>query len=243
MIYKNKRIIARIDTKNNKVIKGICYEGYSVVGEIKNLLKKYYELGIHEIIMIDTIASLNNRNILKEFIFENTKNIFIPVTICGGLRNEKDIDSMLKAGADKIGINKVAIQNPEIIKRFSKRFGSQCITVSIEAKKIEKNKWLAYFDNGKEATELNVVDWSKKVEQFGAGEIFLTSIDQDGTMNGLDENLIDTVVNSVKIPVIASGGTKNKKDLDAIFTNTDVSGIAIASALHFNELNLKEICE
>ena len=243
MSYKNKRIIARIDTKNNKVVKGICYEGYSVVGDIKDLLKKYYELGVHEIIMIDTIASLNNRNFLKEFIFENTKNIFIPITICGGLKSEEDIDSMLKAGADKIGINKVAIQNPESIKKFSKRFGSQCITVSIQAKKIEKNKWLAFFDNGKEITNLDVVNWSKKVEQLGAGEIFLTSIDKDGTMNGLDEKLIDSVVNSVKIPVIASGGTKNKKDLDNIFANTDVSGIAIASALHFNELNLKEICE
>ena len=243
MSYKNKRIIARIDTKNNKVVKGICYEGYSVVGDIKDLMKKYYELGAHEIIMIDTIASLNNRNILKEFIFENTKNIFIPITICGGLRSEEDIDSMLKAGADKIGINKVAIQNPNNIKKFSKRFGSQCITVSIQAKKIEKNKWLAYFDNGKEITELDVINWSKKVEQLGAGEIFLTSIDKDGTMNGLDEKLIDSVVNSVKIPVIASGGTKNKKDFDNIFANTDVSGIAIASALHFDELNLKEICE
>ncbi len=243
MSYKNKRIIARIDTKNNKVVKGICYEGYSVVGDIKDLLKKYYELGVHEIIMIDTIASLNNRNVLKEFIFENTKNIFIPITICGGLKSEEDIDSMLKAGADKIGINKVAIQNPESIKKFSKRFGSQCITVSIQAKKIEKNKWLAFFDNGKEITNLDVVNWSKKVEQLGAGEIFLTSIDKDGTMNGLDEKLIDSVVNSVKIPVIASGGTKNKKDLDNIFANTDVSGIAIASALHFDELNLKEICE
>ena len=116
MSYKNKRIIARIDTKNNKAVKGICYEGYSVVGDIKDLLKKYYELGVHEIIMIDTIASLNNRNVLKEFIFENTKNIFIPITICGGLKSEEDIDSMLKAGADKIGINKVAIQNPESIK-------------------------------------------------------------------------------------------------------------------------------
>ena len=243
MSYKNKRIIARIDTKNNKVVKGICYEGYSVVGDIKDLLKKYYELGAHEIIMIDTIASLNNRNILKEFIFENTKNIFIPITICGGLRSEEDIDSMLKAGADKIGINKVAIQNPENVEKFSKRFGSQCITVSIQAKKIEKNKWLAFFDNGKEITDLDVINWSKKVEQLGAGEIFLTSVDLDGTMNGLDEKLIDSVVNSVKIPVIASGGTKNKKDLDNIFANTDVSGIAIASALHFGELNLKEICE
>ena len=236
-----KRLIARIDTKNNKVVKGIEFEGYSVIGDIKYFTNKYYNEGADEIILIDTIASLNNRNSLKTFILESTKNIFIPITVCGGLRTEEDINSMLRSGADKVGINSALIKNPNLIKKFSTRFGSQCITISIQARKRGNKKWEAFYENGKEPSGKDVVEWSKEVELLGAGEILLTSIDCDGTLEGLDFDLINQVSNNVSIPVISSGGASNEENILNAFNKTRTSAIAVGSALHYNKINFKKL--
>ena len=228
------RLIARLDIKNEFVIKSIHLEGLRKVGNPNQLAKKYYEEGIDEIIFMDAVAAYYDRNSLSEIIQKACKDVFIPITVGGGIRNIKDIQQALNSGADKVAINTQAINNPQFIQEASKIFGSQCIVSSIEAKKISDGKWEAYIENGREPTGLDVLEWAKKVKELGAGEIMLTSIDREGTKKGFDLELNQMVSNAVSIPIISSGGIKNSDDAILLLKNSCVDAIATASTLHYN---------
>lgn len=232
----NIRIIPRLDIKGPNLVKGIHLEGLRVLGKPEAFAKFYYENGADELIYIDVVASLYNRNSLHEIITRTAKEIFIPLTVGGGLRTIEDIRSILRAGADKVSLNTAAIKNPDFIREASRIFGSSTIVVTIEAIKQPDGKYLAYVDNGREYTGVEVFDWAKRVETLGAGEILVTSVDRDGTGAGYDLDLIKTVAQSVSIPVIASGGPGKLEDFKTIIVEGHADAIAIASMLHYDAI-------
>lgn len=239
---KKVRIIPRLDVKGPNIVKGIQLEGLRVIGKPAELARRYYEQGADEILYIDIVASLYERNNLTEVVKETiSKGVFIPLTVGGGIRSIEDIKKILRAGADKVAINTAATRNPELITKAAKIFGSQCIVGSIEAKKVSDKKWESYIDNGREKTGLDVIEWAKKLERLGVGEILITSVDRDGTRYGFDEELIKKVVDTVNVPVIACGGAKNEKNIVECFKNTQVDGISCASILHYNESTIEKI--
>jgi len=211
------------------------------LGEINEFAKKYYNDGIDEILYIDTVASLYERNSLTEIIKKATEDIFVPITVGGGIKNIEDIKNILRSGADKIAINSEAIRNKNFISESAKIFGSQCIVVSIQAKIITENKWEALYLNGRESSGLDVLDWAKTVEQLGAGEILLTSVDFDGTLKGLDFNLLTRVSDAVNIPVIGSGGAGNKEEIANCLNNSSISALAIGSMLHYEKDTINNV--
>ena len=230
------RIIGRLDIKGPNLVKGIHLEGLRVLGKPEEFAKYYYENGIDELIYIDVVASLFGRNSLEEIITKTAREIFIPLTVGGGLRTIDDIRSVLRAGADKVSLNTAAINNPQIIKEASRIFGSSTITVPIEAIKQKDGSYLAFTDNGREHTGVEVLGWAKKAEQLGAGEILLTSIDKDGTGEGFDLELTKMISKNVSIPVIASGGAGKKEDVYKAISNGGADAVALASLLHYNYL-------
>src|SRR3989338_10018352 len=201
-----KRIIARLDVKGPNVIKGIQFECLRVMGKPEDLAREYYLQGADELIYLDTVASLYQRNNLLNIVRQASENIFIPFTAGGGVRSISDIRSLLSAGAEKVAINTAATKNPNLIRQAARMFGSQCIVLSIEAKQIAPGRWEAYTDNGRNRTGLDVLKWAKRAEYLGAGEILLTSVDMEGTERGFDLELVEAVSKAVSIPVIASGG-------------------------------------
>lgn len=233
-----KRLIGRLDIKGPNVIKGIRLEGSRVVGTPDELAEKYYNEGIDELIYNDTAASLYGRNNLHEIVSRAASKLFIPLTVCGGIRSVEDVKKLLYSGADKVAVNTAATKNPELISQISKRFGSQCMVLSIEAKKKGEKKWEAFTDNGREHTGMDVVEWAKKAESLGAGEIFLTSVDCDGTMKGYDIALVNEVSKAVSIPVIACGGLGNEKDLYDVFTLGTADAAAAGAVFHFNKISV-----
>jgi cyclase len=235
------RIIARLDIKNDYVIKGIHLEGLRKIGNPNELAKKYYNEGVDEIIFMDAVAAYYDRNSLTEIINRACEDVFVPITVGGGIRKIEDIQIALNAGADKIAINTKAVKNPTFIKEASQVFGSQCIVSSIDAKKVNDKKWEVYYDNGRENTGKDVVDWAKEVEDLGAGEIMLTSIDQEGTKKGFDIELIKAVSKVTTIPVISSGGGGKKEDLANAIVNSEIDAIAIASILHYNIESINDL--
>jgi len=235
------RVIARIDVKNGFAIKGIQLEGLRKVGNPNFLARSYYNGGIDEIIFMDAVAAYYDRNSLKELIEESCVDVFIPITVGGGIRTVDDIKNMLKSGADKVAINTKAVKCPEFLNQASKIFGSQCIVSSIEAKNIGSNKWEVYTDNGREPSGKNVIEWAESVEKLGAGEIFLTSIDQEGTKKGFDIDLYESVARSVSIPVVASGGMGKCQDAVELIKHANIDAIAIASVLHYKTESVKDI--
>jgi cyclase len=234
------RLIARIDVKNEFVIKGIHLEGLRKVGDPIDLASKYYHDGIDEIIFMDAVASLYGRNNLFHIIEEACKKVFVPITIGGGIRSINDIELALKSGADKISLNTQAIKTPSIITEASRIYGSQCIIGSIEAKR-KGNSWEAYVDNGREETGIDAIEWACELEQLGAGELMVTSIDQEGTKRGFEIALMEKIAAKVSIPVIASGGAGNPSHVTKLCKETNVSAIAIAAILHYNSYSVKDI--
>ena len=237
----NPRLIARLDIKGNNLIKGLRFEGLRVVGSAKDFAKKYYEHGADEIIYLDSVASLYGRNSLTKLIDFSTENIFIPVTVGGGIKTLDDVHRVLRAGADKIAINTAAIDNKKLIKDVAEKIGSQSLTLSIQAKKRSKNTWEAFKVCGREPSGLDVCDWVRDITKLGAGEIIVTSVDQDGTELGLDKDLIKTVAENTNLPVIGSGGARDIDDILSVFQETGVSGIAIGSILHYGKTEIKLI--
>ncbi len=230
---KNIRIIPRLDIKGPNLVKGIHLEGLRVLGKPEELAEYYYQTGADELMFMDVVASLYGRNSLQDIITRTAKKIFIPLTVGGGLRTMEDIKAVLRAGADKISLNTAAINNPQIIKQASLKFGSSTIVVAIEAIKQNDGKYLVYTDNAREYTGIEVLSWAKKVEELGAGEIVLTSVDREGTGEGFDLELIKMVVSKVSIPVIAHGGAGNITHIkEAIETKADA--VALASMLHYD---------
>ncbi len=232
---KFHRIIPRLDIKGPNLVKGIHLEGLRVLGKPEDFANYYYEEGADELIFQDTVASLYERNNLSEIISRTAENIFIPLTVGGGIRCLEDINSVLRAGADKISINTAAIKNPDFINDASSSFGSSTIVVAIEAIKQNDNSYLAYTDNGREHTGIDVKKWAIEVQDRGAGEILLTSIDKDGTGNGFDNELILSISESVTIPIIAHGGAATPNHISDAILNYGADAVAIASMLHYSE--------
>ncbi len=231
---KKIRLIARIDVKNEFAIKGIHLEGLRKVGDPNDLAKNYYESGIDEIIFMDAVAAYYDRNSLSHIIEKACADVFVPITVGGGIRTIEDIQTALNSGADKVAINTQLIRDPDFLKEASMTFGSQCIVASIDAKKVGDRSWEAYIDNGREPTGKDVVKWAQEVQFLGAGEIMLTSIDAEGTRKGFDCELNDEVAKVVSIPLISSGGAGNSNQVVELTRKAKVDAVALASILHYN---------
>jgi len=237
---KYVRIIPRLDIKGPNLVKGIHLEGLRVLGKPEDFAKLYYEQGADELFYQDTVASLYQRNNLTDIVTRTAKNIFIPLTVGGGIRTLNDINNVLRTGADKVAINTASINNPQFINQASKTFGSSTIVVSIEVICQSDGTCLAYTDNGREYTGMEVVKWAKEVEERGAGEILLTSIDREGTGNGFDLELIRKVSSELTIPVIAHGGAANVSHIVGSINNAGADAVAIASMLHYEALRINK---
>ena len=235
------RLIARLDIKGANLIKGIHLEGLRVVGDPQIHAAKYYQDGADEIIYMDTVASLYGRNNLVDVVSRATEHVFVPITVGGGIRSVEDARTLLRAGADKIAINTAAIKDPKLIRQLSDVWGSSTIVLSIEAKKTGDNKWEAYTDNGRERTGLDVAQWAETGAKLGAGEIFVTSVDQEGTRKGFDCELVAEITKRVEIPVIASGGFGSLDHLNQLVKTAKPTGVAIADSLHYNRYSFEQI--
>lgn len=234
------RVIPRLDIKGPNLVKGIHFEGLRVLGKPDQFAKFYYENGADELFFQDTVASLYGRNNLHDIISKTAKEIFIPLTVGGGIRSIADIQSALRAGADKVAINTAAIINPNFIKEASRKFGSSTIVIVIEAIKNADGTYLAFTDNGREHTGIEVVEWAKKAEELGAGEVVISSVDREGTGQGFDLELSEMIAKAVSIPVIAHGGAKNAQNVVQVIKDSKVDAIAIASILHYKTMNVLE---
>ncbi len=237
----NLRLIARLDVKGPNLIKGVHLEGLRKVGDPQAFARRYYADGIDEIIYMDIVASLYGRNNLTEIVEHTAKNVFIPITVGGGIRSVDDARALLRAGADKVAVNTAATKRPRVISELAERFGSQCVVLSIEAKRQANGSWEAYTDNGRERTGLEVVDWARRGAQLGAGEILLTSVDQEGTRKGFDVALTRRVSEAVTIPVIAGGGMGTVEHLIEVVSEGKADAVAMAHVLHFDVLPLSGI--
>lgn len=237
------RTIARLDVKNEFVIKGIHLEGLRKVGDPNQLALKYYQDGADELIFIDSVASLYERNNIYSVIRKAAEDVFIPITIGGGLRNLADVESALDAGADKVAINTGAVRHPKLIAGIASKYGSQCVVASVQAKLLAPGKWEAYTECGREKTGLDVISWAKQLEDLGAGELVITSIDKEGTKSGFDLPLAEKVCEAVNIPVVVSGGFGAKEHLADLLNVCSPSGVAYASVLHYNQLALAQLKE
>jgi cyclase len=233
---KTVRIIPKLDIKGPNLVKGIHLEGLRVLGKPSDFAKYYYEQGADELMFMDVVASLYERNSLHDIISETAKSIFIPITVGGGIRTLNDIKSMLRIGADKVSINTAAIKRPEFIREASEEFGSSTIVISIEAIKNADGKYYAFIDNGREYTGLEVVEWAQKAQFLGAGEIVVTSVDREGTGKGIDLELTKLIFESVSIPIIAHGGIGCVDDVKSALETESIDSIAMGSSLHYEAL-------
>lgn len=227
------RIIPRLDIKGPNLVKGIHLEGLRVLGKPERFARFYYEQGADELLYMDVVASLYGRNSLLDIVKRTAREIFIPLTVGGGLRTLEDMKEVLRAGADKVSLNTAAIRNPELIREASRRFGSSTIVVSIEAIKQSDGRYEAYTDNGREQTGLDAVAWAVQVAELGAGEVLVTSIDREGTGKGFDLELTRRVAESVPIPVIACGGAGCSSDVADVVTFGHADAVCLASILHY----------
>jgi imidazole glycerol-phosphate synthase subunit HisF len=241
MKNQNIRLISRLDIKGKNLIKGIQLEGFRVIGCPSDFAEKYYNQGADELIYMDAVASLYGRNHLAKIIQEAAKNIFIPLTVGGGIRSVDDATQIFRAGADKIALNTAAVANPNLISELAMKFGSQAVVLSVEAKKITNSNWEVYTDGGRVPTGLDVVEWIDKAISYGAGEVLLTSVDREGTRKGFDISLYSEVNKISNIPIIASGGMGNLEDLSEVLFNGKVDAVAMADALHYNRESIGKI--
>ena len=231
------RIIPKLEVKGNNLVKGVHLEGLRVLGNCYDFAKKYYEDGADELIYQDVVASLYERNSLNDIIEKTSKNIFIPLTVGGGIRNIANIKEVLNSGADKVSINTAALKNPEFINEAANNFGSSTIAINIEVIKNKDGKYYAYIDNGREATGKLLDKWVLEVQERGAGEIIIVSVDKDGTSLGFDLDIIKILKNKIKIPTILNGGIGKEQDILEVLKNYKADGIALASLLHYNYFN------
>jgi len=236
------RLSARIDIKNEYVIKSIQFDGLRKLGDPNTFAKRYYQQGIDEIIFMDAVASLYDRNSLSKIIDQACQEIFVPITVGGGIRTITDIQGALDAGADKVAINTQAIKTPHFIEEGAQIFGCQCLVGSIEAKK-KGNKWEAYIDNGREETGLDVVDWAQQLESLGVGEILLTSVDKEGTRQGFDIELINEIAHKISVPLTVAGGAGTLWHIDEVCAIPKIDAISVASMLHYGIESIKTIKE
>lgn len=239
---KKVRLIARLDIKGPKLIKGINLEGVRVVGDPHEFAKSYFHQGVDEILYMDSVATLYGRNSLAQLVRETTNDVFVPMTVGGGLRTLADVDEMMRAGADKVAINTAAIRRPEILREVARRYGSQAMVLSVEAKRRrDGNGWEAYVDLGREKTNVDVIEWVKQAVDLGVGEILVTSVDREGTRTGFDVELVRAVVDVADVPVIASGGMGKLDDAVDVIARGGADAVAVAHVLHYKQISLENM--
>lgn len=240
-IVRNIRLIARLDIKGPNLIKGIHLEGLRVIGSPNEHALRYYQQGADELIYMDCVASLYGRNHLGDIVSAAAKDIFIPMTVGGGIRSVDDATQILRAGADKVAVNTAAVANPNLITEIARQFGSQCMVLSIEAKQVGPERWEVYTDNGREHTGLDVIEWVKRGVAMGAGEVLLTSVDREGTRRGFDIALVRAVTQEVSVPVIASGGMGQQEDMLDVVLQGEADAVAMADILHYGRASIGDI--
>ncbi len=236
----NCRLIARLDIKGPNLIKGVHLEGLRVIGDPQEYARRYYEQGADELIYIDIVASLYGRSKLTDIVRRAAHDVFVPLTVGGGIRGVDDVRDLLRAGADKVAINTAAVRRPELITEVSRRFGSQCMVLSIEAKQQAAGRWEVYTDCGRERSGVNAIEWARRGVALGAGEILVTSIDREGTRGGFDTGLTRAISSQVSVPVIASGGYGQPSHLVEVI-DAGADAVAVADALHYNRTTLPEL--
>ncbi len=228
------RIIPRLDIKGPNLVKGIHLEGLRVLGKPEHFARYYYENGADELLYMDAVASLYNRNNLLHIVERTAREVFIPLTVGGGLRSVEDIRAVLRAGADKVSLNTAAIRRPELIREAAKAFGSSTIVVSIEAIKQKDGTYKCYTDCGRQETGIDAFEWAVRAAELGAGEILVTSVDREGTGLGFDLELTRRIAEAVSIPVIACGGAGNPEHVYDVITKGRAQAVCIASMFHYN---------
>ncbi len=236
-----KRIIPCLDVDAGRVVKGVNFVNIRDAGDPVELAKLYDAEGADELIFLDITASHEQRNIMQEVAAKVAEQVFIPYTVGGGLRSVEDIREMLATGCDKVAINSAAVNNPDLIREASKKFGSQCIVVAIDAKKEVDGKYQVYINGGRKPTGLDAIEWAKKVEELGAGEIMLTSMDCDGQKDGYEIALTKAVTDALNIPVIASGGAGKLEHFSEVVEKADADAVLAASLFHYGELSIKQV--
>ncbi len=236
-----KRIIPCLDVKEGRVVKGTSFVNLRDAGDPVELGIFYDQQGADELIFLDITASAQKRKTVIEMVEKTAENVFIPFTVGGGISTLEDIRNILKAGADKVSINTAAVKNPDLIKEGAKKFGSQCIVVAIDAKKVGEDTWEVYIHGGRTPTGIDAVGWAKRAEKLGAGEILLTSMDKDGTKDGYDVELTRAISTQVNIPVIASGGAGEKRHFSEIFKNGKADAALAASVFHYKQFTIEEV--
>ena len=237
-----KRIIPCLDVTNGRVVKGINFVELQDAGDPVEVAKKYNEQGADELTFLDITASSDNRGLIFDIIENVAKQIFIPMTVGGGVRTCEDVRNLLNAGADKVGINTAAIKNPDLVTEAASRFGSQAIVVAIDAKKVDDH-WEVFTHGGRNPTGINALDWAKKMVKFGAGELLITSMDKDGTKDGFDIEILSKISNNVTIPVIASGGAGSLDHLYQAIVRGNADAVLAASIFHFGEYTISQAKE
>lgn len=237
-----KRIIPCLDIKDGRTVKGINFVDIQDAGDPIELAKKYVEQGADELVFLDITATVENRKTLIELVTHIAEEINIPFTVGGGISSVEDVSNLIKAGADKISLNSSAVKRPELIREIAQEFGNQCVVIAVDTK-FENEEWKVFVHGGRTPTSLKTLDWVKQVEKLGAGEILLTSMNNDGTKNGFAIDITKDVANAVNIPVIASGGAGSSEHFAAVFEQTDATGGLAASIFHYGEIPIPELKE
>ncbi|MCH7519063.1 MAG: imidazole glycerol phosphate synthase subunit HisF [Candidatus Dadabacteria bacterium] len=239
----SKRIIPCLDVKNGRVVKGINFVNLRDAGDPVEIAKKYSDEGADEICFLDITASNEERETMIDVVERTAAQVFVPLTVGGGVRTLNDVRQILLAGADKVSINTAAVKNPDFVKEAADKFGSQCIVIAIDARSVGDSKWEVFTHGGRNPTGIDAVEWAQKMEDYGAGEILLTSMDKDGTKSGYDLPLTKTISRNLRIPIIASGGAGNLEHLSDGVKLGEADAVLVASIFHYGEYTIKEAKE
>lgn len=239
----DKRIIPCLDVRDGKVVKGINFVGIKEVGNPVECAEEYNRQGADEIVFLDITATHEHRATMADVVRKTAEKVFVPLTVGGGIRTIEDVALMLRAGADKVSVNSAALSDPTLIQKAAEKFGSQCVVIAIDAKKMPDGSWHAFTAGGRKDTGVDAVRWAEEAVRLGAGEILLTSMDADGTKEGFDLPLLNAVTEKVHVPVIASGGCGSLADFAEVFEQTNADAALAASLFHYKELSVRQVKE